>query len=839
LPGQVFIRFLTLAVLVFGQLEIKAQNDSLKKDTLSLKNNSGIEVPIDYSADDSMVLDLPHKLVYLYGNAKVHYETINLDAGFIMVNFNTKEIIAKPYRDSSNQLVHRPHFVDNNDQFTSDSMKYNFDSKRALVYNARTVQGEGFVFGEKTYKDPQNNTYVKNARYTTCNDSIHPHFYILAKKFKIIPGKQVVTGPANLVIAGVNTPLVIPFGFFPLQKGQTKGIIFPTYGEDKSRGFFLRNLGYYLPINKYMDLAVSGDYFFRGSYGIHVNSNYARRYRFRGNIGFDFNQNKYGEKETGITVLKDYSLKWHYTMDQKARPGQSFNANVNYQSPGYNKNNSFQQQNIIQSIVQSNINYSTSFFKNNLNVTAGSRITQNLAKEEVDLTLPEMSLNIPRITPFQNLNIRNKALKSIGLSYNGNIENRVFMKQKNLGPAIGLENNPENIHIADSLSNGMIHSIPLNASIKLFKFFQLNPSISYNEYWYLKKIVKSWDTINDTLIYSQTNGFNRASSISGNLSLNTQLFGLAQFKRGRLQAIRHVITPSLNFGFRPNLQTEKNGFRQVQVDTSGRIEEYSIYGAAPLGYPSGKKSASIGFGINNNLELKTRKQTDTGIISKKVKLIEMLSISANHNFLADSFKWSHLSFNGRSSLFKGKVGINYNWNLDPYKYDSRRRDVLIISDGKSLGRLTAFGLSMGTNFNPQARKPKTSPNADKQELAMINNYPQFYVDFNIPWSLALNYNLNYNRPNPNMTGEFSQSITFNGDLKLTENWKIAFGSGYDFKTKELSVTKIDLFRDLHCWEFSFGWIPTGFRRSFDFTIRVKSSTLQDLKLNRRNFWFNN
>ncbi len=837
--GTSFFHVLWLIVLVFVQFSVKAQTDSIKTDTLNFKAKSGIETPVECSADDSMIFDLPGKKVYLYGNAEVHYEEINLDAGFIMVDFNTKDIFARAYPDSSGNRVHRPHFSDTKDQFTSDSMKYNFDTKKALVYNARTVQGEGYVFGEKTYKDPQNQTYIKNARYTTCNDSTHPHFYILAKKFKIIPNKQVVTGPANLVIAEVNTPLIIPFGFFPLQKGQAKGIIFPTYGEDQVRGFFLRNLGYYIPVNKYFDLSVTGDYFFRGSYGVHVNSNYAKRYHFRGNIGIDYNKNKFGEKEAGITVLKDYKINWNFALDPKARPGQSFNANVNYQSPNYGKNNSTQQQSIIQSTVQSSINYRTSFFNNNLNLSTTSRITQNLNKQEVNLSFPELNINVPRITPFQNLNTRNKAIKSIGLSYNGDIKNSVFMKQKNLGPALGLEKNPEKINIFDSLQNGMIHSIPLTASIKLFKYFQMNPNISYTEYWYLKSIEKTWDSLNDTLLNKQTLGFDRASSIQGGISINTIIYGMAQFKKGRLQAIRHVLTPSLNFGFRPDMETQKNGFRKVQTDPAGNIQNYSRYSTTGMGYPSGGKNASIGFNINNNIELKTRKHTDTGMVTKKVKLIEMLNVSANHNFLADSFKWTNLNFNGRSSLFKGKVGINYNWAVDPYKYTNRRVDELIIMDGKSLGRLTNFGLSMGTNLNPQARKPKSSATANQQELAMINNYPQFFIDFNIPWNLALNYNFYYSKPVPNKANQITQSVTFNGDFNLSDNWKVAIGSGYDFKTKELAITKIDLFRDLHCWQFSFGWIPTGFRRSFDFTIRVKSSTLQDLKLNRRNFWFDN
>ncbi len=847
-----FFHFILGIVFIFGHLNVYAQTDTSKTDTLNInsKNKSGIEVPIEYSADDSVVLDLPGKKVYLYGNAKVHYDDLNLDAGFILVDFNTRDIIARPYKDSSGNLVHKPHYADSKDQFTSDSMKYNFNTKKALVYNARTKQEDGFIYGEKTYKDPQNNTYVKNARFTTCIDTVHPHFFILTKKLKIIPKKQIVTGPANLVIAEINTPLVIPFGFFPIQKGQTRGIIFPTYGETQDRGFYLRNLGYYFPVNNYYDLAVSGDFYFRGSYGVHVKSSYAKRYRFNGNLGIDFNHNKFGEEEKGIRISNDYVLTWNYTMDSKSRPGQSFNANVNYKSPNYSRNNSYQQQAIIESAIQSSVNYRTAFFNNNLNMSVSSRINQNLTRQEVDLSLPVLNLNVPRITPFQNLNTRSKALKSIGLSYNTDIQNSVLMKQKNLGPALGIGRNPENINIIDSLKNGVIHSVPLSASIKLFKYFQMNPNVSYTEYWYLKSSQKIWDSVNDTLLISQYNGFNRASSIQGGLSINTQLFGMAQFKKGKVQAIRHVLTPSLNFGFRPDMQTQKNGYRKVQTDTSGKIETYSIYSNNGGGYPGGGKEASIGFNFNNNIELKTRKHTDTGIVTKKIKLIERLNVSSSYNFLAEEFKWSNLNFNGNSSLFKNKVSLNYSWTIDPYqytyfyigkdlKYEGRRTDQLLIKDKKGLGRLTNAGLSLGTNLNPAARKPKTSATATREELMMINSYPQNFVDFNIPWSLNINYNYNYSRNDRREPAIIRQTVTFSGDLKLSANWKIVLASGYDFTAKDLAVTKIDLFRDLHCWEFSFGWIPTGFMRSFDFTIRVKSSTLQDLKLNRRNFWFDN
>ncbi|MCC6720967.1 MAG: LPS-assembly protein LptD [Bacteroidia bacterium] len=820
--------------LVFAQLIVHAQSKKTISDTIKLNKNDNLEFQVDYSADDSVILDLPNKTVYLYGNAKVAYGSINLDAGFIKVNFETKELIAKPIYDNIKKPIHFPHFSDGSDQFTSDSMKYNFSSKKALVYNTRTTQGEGFVFGEKTYKDPYNNTYVKHARYTTCDDSLNPHFYILANKFKVIPNKQLVTGPANLVIAGINTPLFIPFGFFPLQKGQKRGIIFPTYGETQDRGFYLRNFGYYIPIGKYFDLSATADFYFRGSYGFHLSSNYAKRYKYRGNVGFEFIHNKFGEAETGIIISDDYNIRWNYSMDAKAHPGQYFNASVNYQSPKYNRNNTFQQQTIAQSTIQSTINYRTSLFKNNFNVSTGMRIIQNLGTEMVDLSFPELNINIPRISPFANLKSKNQTLKSIGLSYNLDMKNNLIMKQYNLTPILGIEKNPLGLNLLDSLRSSIIHTIPISTSFKVLKYFQLNPSFSYTEFWYFKTQTSIWDETKDTIRNISQNVFSRAYMFNSAISLNTTLFGIAQFRKGKIQALRHVVTPSLSFDLSPDFETKTNGYYFVQKDTSGIIEKKSKFAGLGSAYPTGNKRASIGFNIGNNIEMKWRKTSDTGIVVKKIKIIEMLNINGSYNFIADSFNLSNIGISGRSSIFNGKVNINYNCQIDPYKYSNRR-----INEYNGLGRVSSAGISLGTNLNPQARKNKISKTATEQELNYINSFPQNYIDFNIPWSLQLSYNLSYNHYNPTVTKELRQSFTFNGDLKLSQFWKIGIASGYDFKTKDLALTKIDFYRDLHCWEFSFGWIPVGFMRSYDFTIRVKSSTLQDLKLNRRNFWFDN
>jgi hypothetical protein len=812
-------------------LKVVSATDSSKKISA---NKNALDAKVLYKAQDSIYFDLKVKQVHLYHNAKIEYETMVLEAEYIIIDFNKREVFAQHGYDSLGKKTGMPIFIDEGQKFEADKMSYNFDTKKGVSQGVITTENDGFVYGDKVVKDSAGQIYVRNAKYTTCDDP-DPHFYIHAEKFKIVPKKQVVTGPANLVVAGVKTPLVIPFGFFPMKSKQSKGIILPTYGETQDRGFFLRDFGYYAPVNEFIDLTLLGTFYFRGSWGVAARSNYKKRYKYNGNLNLSYNLNEFGEPESPTySKSGDVNINWTFNQDAKAKPGRSFNANVNYVSSNYLRNNSFQVTDIARSNINSSVGYNKSFSQGKVNLSANSRMDQNTQTKAVNVSLPSLTLSVARYMPFESKPTTRQILKNFGLSYQSNMDNRFQVQEENLFKR----------SVFDSMDNGIKHSLPIGTSFKALKYFSINPSISLNDYWYFKTINKSWDDAKDTLITNERSGFERAMQYSSSISMSTIIYGMKSFKKGPIYAIRHVIRPQISASWNPDYTKDgRFGYRTVQVDDTGRIQGYSIFDKGIQGYPGGGQVASLNFGLGNNLEMKIRSKTDTangGI--KKIKLIESFNINGGYNFLADSLKLSIISLSGNTTLFD-RIRISFFGSMDPYALDSigsnyYRINTLYYKQSNKLARFTDARVSMSTNLNPEANKKKKSDIGSEAELEMINNRPNAYVDFNIPWSLNINYNLTYSRPYE-ARGKISQSFTFNGDINLTERWKIALTSGYDFTRKEMSLTKVDFFRNLHCWEFSFGWIPVGPRQSFDFTIRVKSATLQDLKLNRRAFWYDN
>jgi hypothetical protein len=844
------------SLLCFVGFCLQAQNSKLPTDsslvesvdTLRTKlpvGKSGLTQQVKYKAVDSVRFNMSEKKVYLYGTAVVDYGDMNLAADFIEVSFETNELHAVGVADSTGVVQGKPVFSSEGRQYTADEMWYNFKTKKGLSSGVLTTESDGFVRGEKFLKDSMDNVYVKNATFTTCR-SPEPHFWIAAGKFKIVPKKQVVSGPANLIIEGVNTPLVVPFAFFPINGKRSKGVVFGNYGETQDRGFYLSNWGYYLPINDYFDVKLTADFYFRGSYGFHAVSRYNRRYKYNGQFAFDYNKNLFGEKEsTDYRISKDYRLRWSYAQDGKAHPGSSFNANINYVSRNQLKNNSTEVNDIVSSNANSGVSYATSFLKRKVNLNVSSRIDQNLNTGELNARLPDVNLNLVRVQPFANLSgprSKKKLLRNLGISYETRIQNNLIVNQDSI---FNRENGVIKLHddVKDNLKFGMSHRIPISTNFKAFSYFNISPNFSFTDFWYFKTIEKSW--VNDTLITTFNNGFERAASYSASINMNTTIYGYKQFKKGKLYAVRHVVRPTLSAQWSPKFnENKKFGYKEVQVSENGRTEWYSIFEQGILGRPSGGASGSLNLSLANNLEIKVRSDRDTangGI--KKMKIIESFNINSGYNFLADSLKLNIIGLSGNTTLFE-KIRISFGGSLDPYQFafdTALERNVRInsyeIRKGK-IGRLTSSRVSLSTNLNPDALKKKTSPNVSEEELEIINAYSNYFVDFNIPWSLNLSYSLNHRR-NFDEEASLEQSVTFQGDIRLTENWKIGFQSGYNFARQESTLTKIDFFRDLHCWEFSFGWIPTGQYRRFDFTIRVKSSTLQDLKLTRRGFWYDN
>jgi lipopolysaccharide assembly outer membrane protein LptD (OstA) len=856
ITGVILMSQLVLSQNIDSTSISKIDPDSISKDSISFSisnHQSDIEDQVEYDAEDSTILDLNAQKAYLYGKAQIIFQDIKLNADYIAIDFRTKDVFATGIVDDSTQnYIGRPAFDDDGKIYEADTMKYNFESKKGISYGVLTTEKDGYIHGKRVLRDSQENIYVKDAQFTTCNLP-NPHFYIKADKIKVIPGKQIITGPANLVIEGINTPLVVPFGFFPIPEKRKHGILFPTFGQSQERGYNLRGLGYYLPINDFFDVQIAGDIYFRGSWGFTLRSNYYKRYKYRGNLQFSFNRNEFGEPESpSFRVSNDYSLRWNYTKDAKSRPGSNFSANVNFVTSSFLKNNTTNYSDIISTNSNSSVSYSRGLFNRKINLSIASNINQNLSTGDLTMTLPQMTANMSRQMPFKSFNSKNKTLRSFlrnfGVSYQGTFRNEIRTIDTTLIGSIReqLEGSPSinTTNLRDNIKNGISHRIPISTSFKALKWITVSPNISFDEYWYLETTEKRWNQEKDSLITNTIKGFDRAVSYRTSISLSTILYGMKIFKKeSKLQAIRHVIRPNMSAVYSPDFSTgENNGYRTVQTDTPQVFNTYSIYENGLLGRPSSGPQASINFGVGNNLEIKIKSSKDTtngGI--KKIKIIENLNIRSGYNFLADSFNLSTISINGNTTILN-KIRMTFGTSFDPYQWEldedgtkSYRRKNYALNTMNTLGHFTQSNLSISTNLNPEAFKRKSSDNANEQELEFINNNLQNYVDFNIPWSLNINYNMRASRP-VLLEKSVNQSITFNGDIKLTENWKIGLNSGYDISKEELSLTSINFYRDLHCWQMNFEWYPIG-RQMFSFGINVKSSTLQDLKLNRRRSWF--
>lgn len=831
---------------------LSLNKDSTKKAGLT---TSPFNSKVNFKAKDSILIDIAKKRVYLFGEAEVYYEKIELKGAKMTLDFTTSELTAEHTKDSTGKKTGLATFKEGEQTFEADKIGYQFKTKRAKISNLVMKEGEGIIYGSKVKKDEHDNVYVGDAKYTTCNAE-EPHFYLHASRLKIIPGKLIVTGPANLVIGDVPTPGWVPFGFFPVQKGRKSGIMMPGYGFSPGQGYFLRNGGYYYGGSEYVDAAITGDAFTQGSYAVRLASSYARRYRYGGNINIAYANNQFGTPEdiTGFSRTRNYQVQWNHRLDPKARPNTNFNANVNYQSPTYQQFNSYQPANIVQSQVNSSINYNKVMGGGKYNLGLTATASQNNQTKDVNITLPELNFDVLRFFPLK----RKKAIgeerwyEKIGANYSFNAKNSINTKDSLLLNENTLKN----------MQNGGLHRAALSTQFKVLKYFSLSPQLSVSDYWYIKSIRKSWNADSMRVETDTVNGFTRVGDFTFSTSLTTMLYGTKHFKNSkRLKAIRHVMTVSANMGFRPDFSDA--GFRiynRVQSDTSGNFTTYSKVEGGIFGGPAPGRQGSLGLGINNNLELKWRKYNDTGFEDVKVKLIESFNFSTSYNFFATRNHLADINANARTVLFK-QLNIMLNgFNFSPYGLDSNDRvsDKYIVNETGQLARFTSGSVAVSTSINStmfdgqttdadktapqpgvnrlQQAAMATNPYLTAYDLAMLSSMGDF-VDFKIPWSLTLNYSYNYSKP---VREKFiRQNITFSGDMNLTENWKIAFSSGYDLTQKEVNLTSIDFYRQLHCWEFRFSWIPLGPRQYYLFNLNVKSSILQDLKINRRRDWFDN
>ena len=865
-------------ILTFGQTKNNSTtiinetdtSQTISKQLDTLKSDSEIETTINYNAKDSIYYDLKTQIIKLYGNSSIDYGNINLKAHKIMIDWNAQTLDANFMRDSTGLKIGKPIFSENSQSYETDKITYNFNSKKAIISGIVTQLDDAYMQGEKVKKNELDELYIHDAKYTTCNLA-DPHFHIATKKLKVIPGKKVISGPFHLKFGNVPTPLGFIFGMFPQPKETVSGIIMPSYGEEKRRGFYLREGGYYFAVNDYFDLRLTGDIYSKGSYGATIATNYKKRYAYNGSLKFNYNKSKTGEIESPFES-NDFSFSWTHTPSSKGRSSR-FSSSVNFQTNSYNQNKNLVQSNFNQSInaqFNSSISYSKTFKGSPFNISTNLRHSQNVQNKKVNLTLPDLSYNMSRIYPFKNMGKLGKtALGKISIShrFTGKIELTNGSSSSSLN-SINVINssdsfnqqvdfNMQNINtIIDRSKIGGKHTIPISTSFNILKFFTVSPSINYNEIWYLKKLNYTYNEVENGIEIDTTNSFSRAWSYNTALSLSTRIYGTIFFKKGKIKAIRHVITPEISLTYSPDFTQKKYGYYEnIQINNAGETRLLSKYENFLYGSPRIGSSASMNFYIGNNLEMKVIDENDTISGTKKIKIFENLSFSGNYNFLADSFQLSPIRFNTRTSFFKRLINVSLNGTIDPYAYklDSisetnqiyqRRINALAIKNNQGLGSLAFINMALGMRFSakdfqsPEEEDEKESRFGTRREIDYINSNIAEYVDFNVPWSINASYNLNrrktgYNDP------IITQTITMSGDISISEKTKISMRSGYDFKNKMLTQTSINATRDLHCWRINFNWVPFGRFQSYNLSISAVSALLQDLKLEKRSRFFDN
>ncbi|MBK7851181.1 MAG: LPS-assembly protein LptD [Bacteroidetes bacterium] len=706
-----------------SETAVLADSDSLIKpvDSLTIVADTNVtddnvlKSKIHYHATDSIRVDVEQEIVYLYGNAKVDYEDLHLKANYILINMGEKDLYAEGTTDSTGGLTGTPEFSQADQQFRSNSIHYNFESKKGKIGYVITREGEGYIHGEVVKKDPENNFFIKNGLYTTC-DLDTPHFAIQANKLKVISNNKIVTGPAYLTIENIPTPFLIPFGFFPNKKGRSSGIIFPAFGESTERGFYFQHLGYYFGFSDYFNLALTSDLYTKGSYTLDLSSIYKKRYRYSGTLRLSYAKSLTSEPELpDFSSVQDFHVNWTHSQDPKANPYRSFNATVNAGTSKYYRNTISSVNNFLSNTFSSSIAYSRSFPDKPMNLGISLNHTQNTITHDIRITAPDVSFNIARITPFKRKHAigAQRWFEKIGTSYSLRATNFVQTKDSLL-----FEQNT-----LDNMQNGIQHSIPISTSFNILNHFTLSPAANYTERWYFKTTEYEWNNELNKTDTIQNKKFRAAREYQFSLGLNTRVYGMYQMKKGPVAAVRHVMTPNVSFSYRPDFSLPGYGYyKTVQYDTLGRTRTYSIFQDNVYGGPGGGKYGSLNFGLDNNLEMKVRTKSDTGATLKKVKLLESLRLGASYNLIADSMNWSALSISGRTTLFD-RMSVNFGGVLNHYAFDENNRDYnkYLKDQNGHLFRLTSANIS--TNFSLSPTKKKTSTKFSKQEIDYINQHP--------------------------------------------------------------------------------------------------------------------
>ncbi|MCL6295281.1 putative LPS assembly protein LptD [Jejuia spongiicola] len=846
--------------IIKSEAPAEKSQDTTATDSIKPKKET-LEHIVKYKATDYTSFNQKKQKLYLYNEAEIDYGDINIKSGSITIDYSTNTVYAKGILDSIGEYSQAPIFTQGANIVEPDSIIFNTKSEKALIYNSKTEQSGGTVIAQITKKENDSVYFIHRGKYTTAEDLEDPEYYILLRKAKVVPGKKIVTGLANLFIYDVPTPIGLPFGFFPQSEKQTSGVIIPSFGEQNDRGYFLQNGGYYFAISDYVDLAVLGDYYTNGSYGLRLENTYAKRYKFRGNVGFRYENlitSERGFPDYGKSTV--YNLRWSHSQDSKANPSSRFSASVNLGSSTYYRT-SLNQVNsgaFLNNTLASSVSYSKTFEgEPSVNFSVTATHSQNTNTEQINMTLPTFQGNVSRIFPFApKVGSKKGIIQNINLQYSVRGENRIqttdslFFKKE----------------MFDDAKAGFQHTVPLSTNFKVFKHFSLSASTSLNEVWTFKTIDRYYDNVNDEVITETINGFDSFRTYNFSTSLGTTIYGMFNFKKEgenpKIHAIRHVIRPSISYNINPAFDKYYDTYEVVSADgLTTEDVEFTRFEQGLFGTPSKNFSSSMGISIANNFEAKVRDKDSTATEPKKIILLNNLNFSTSYNFAGDSLQWSPVRVSGGTQLFENKLSLNFGATLDPYALDNNnnRIDKFNIDNGGSLFRLTSANLTASYSLSGGKGDQKNdsesgaaiqenlrSGGRDDDLFGVSEDFSRFneekgdkeeeepseFYNFKIPWSLRLAYAVNYS--NSRRQSEISShSLMFSGDIELSPKWSVGASSGYDLKDKGFTYTQLRFERDLLSWRMNFSWVPFSARSSWNFFIGIKSNILKDLKYEKR------
>lgn len=833
------------------------------------KKPKNLERPAFSTARDSIIEDLENHIIYYFGDVTATFGDLELKSEYMSYNMDMNVVYARGVKDPvTDSIVGRPKMTDRGKEYDMDEVYYNFSTRKAKIKNMATQQEEGRLVGEKLKLMPDESFNIAQGKYTVC-DAEHPHYYLrmTAAKVTTKPKQKTMFGPAYMVVGDVPIPVGLPFGFVPDMPDRASGILIPTYGDETARGLYLKDFGYSFILGDFADLAVTGDIYTYGSWAVRVTSRYKVRYKFDGNLSLSYSKDIVGERDSpGYEESTNFSVNWSHAMDSKARPGTSFRASVNFSSPSNNKYNSRGISEALQSQASSSISYSKTW--SGLSLSVNALHSQNNRDSSYSFTLPNLTFTVNRFYPFKRQNRvgKEKIYEKISLSYNTTFQNKINFKASEVGQP----------GFWDKMQNGMTHNFQIGLpQFTLLKYLQFSPSVNYGMNWFFDSQTKSWNE--ETQQVETTKGglfstFGITQNFSAGLSMSTRIYGTFNFnKKAKIQAIRHMITPSFNFSFAPEMGTAMNGYTSLTYTTAEgetKTEEYNKYSGQLYSPPGKGKTAALSFSFANNLEAKILKNSgqDSATV-EKIKLLDQLNLGGSYNFLADSMRLSNISVTASTTVF-GKLGINGNMTLDPYAVDATGKRIgtyNVVATG-NLVRLTNASASLSWSINGggkyQGNDGRSGPGGGggggggNQDYAFIYYHPMtgeyipggwcYYMNPNVPWSLRLGYNYSYSKSYQYSNEQLivknnhTQTLSVSGSLKLTRRLDINLNTGFDITQMKLSTTQISASFDLHCFIINFSWVPNGQWESWSFRIAAKASALADLlKIDKSSSYWDN